>query len=183
MSIESDRGLTPDAFDVLLRALDPDRDHAGALYEDLRERITGLLRWWGSSNPTDLADRTLDRVARKLSEGTEIRPGSLGAYVRGVARMIFYESNRDRTEPLGDHDLPLPPEDHSVEKSLRCLDRCLDTLPRDERRLALHYYDSGAEARRRIAEDLRISMTALRLRTLRLRSRLEGCVKTCLEAE
>jgi DNA-directed RNA polymerase specialized sigma24 family protein len=182
MSSDSDRGLTADAFEVLLRSLDPDRDHAGTLYEELRERMEGLLRWWGSSNPADLADRTLDRVARKLAEGAQIRPGSFGAYVRSVARMIFYESHRERIEPLGDQELPLPETEESMEASLRCLDRCLDTLPKPDRRLVLRYYDSGAEERRRIAGELQISMVALRLRTLRLRGRLEGCVTACLEA-
>lgn len=183
MSSDSDRGLNADGFEVLLRALDPDRDRAGALYEELRERIAGLLRWWGSSNPDDLADRTLDRVARKLVEGTEIPPGSLGPYVRGVARMIFYESRRERLEPLADHDLPTAGTEESAETALRCLDRCLAELPKADRLLALHYYGSGAENRRRIAGNLKISMNALRLRTLRLRSRLEECVTACLERE
>lgn len=183
MSSESNRGPNPDAFEVLLRSLDPDRELAGHLYEELRERVEELLRWWGSPNSRDLADRTLDRVARKLSEGAEIRPGSMGAYVRSVARMIFYESRREHIEPLGNRDLPLSQPDESMEASLRCLDRCLDALPAEDRGLLLRYYDSGAAERLRIAADINISIVALRLRTLRLRARLEQCVTSCLEAQ
>ena len=66
---------------------------------------------------------------------------------------------------------------------MHCLDRCLGELPEADRRLALRYYGSSAEDRRRIAAALEISMNALRLRTLRLRSRLEECLTSCLERE
>src|SRR5258708_30616564 len=82
--------LSSPAFDRRLAALDPDRDRAATAYEELRRRLIGLLRWWGVPSAEDLADETLDRVARKLEGGVTIENGSIGAYVRGVARMVFY---------------------------------------------------------------------------------------------
>src|SRR6185295_1605233 len=91
--------LTGEAFELLLAALHPERGRAAAAYEQLRERTIGLLRWWGASRPEELTDETLDRVARKLAEGAPVPDGSLGAYVRGVARLVFYEAGRERVAP------------------------------------------------------------------------------------
>src|SRR5215471_13414988 len=67
--------LTAPAFEGLLGALDADRDRAAEEYERLRTRLIGLLRWWGASQPEDLADETLDRVARKIQDGVDISAG------------------------------------------------------------------------------------------------------------
>jgi DNA-directed RNA polymerase specialized sigma24 family protein len=135
-------GVSPGAFERLLTALDSDRDRAARAYEQLRERTTGLLRWWGAADAEDLADVTLDRVARKLDEGATITEGSFGAYVRGVARMIFYEAQRRPKLQSGDaaHLAPPPSSDHAL---LGCLDSCLDALNPGDRSLVLRYYGDG----------------------------------------
>jgi DNA-directed RNA polymerase specialized sigma24 family protein len=178
--------LTADTFERLLDALDPDRERAAVAYEQLRVRITGLLRWWGASTPEQLADETLDRVARKLHEGAAIPSGSLGAYVRGVARLVFYESSRERLTlaPLtGQEPSALPSDDAGG--AGECLDRCLAAWPRADRDLLLRYYGAGkaADVRKRIADELAISLTALRIRTHRLRLRAERCVAECLKSQ
>src|SRR5262249_4332325 len=138
--------LSAKAFDKFLRTLDPDRDRAAAAYESLRERITGLLEWWGATRAAELADETLDRVARKIEEGAKIVEGSLGAYVRGVARMVFYESKRDRTDQLEAAEALAEERAEDVEPALSCLDDCLSTLHHDDRKLVLRYYDGGRRA-------------------------------------
>ena len=180
----SSRELSATAFDAFLRTLDPDRDRAGEAFEALRVRVTGLLEWWGTSRATELADETLDRVARKIEEGVRIADGSLGAYVRAVARMVFYESTRDRTDQLDEPEsLVESPNDDDVEPALSCLDECLSTLQHDDRKLVLRYYDNGkrADVRQKLATEKGLSMTALRIRTCRLRQRLEQCVKGCMK--
>jgi len=173
-------GVSPGAFERLLTALNADRDRAADAYEHLRERTTGLLRWWGATDAEDLADVTLDRVARKLEEGATIAEGSFGAYVRGVARMIFYEAQRRPKLQAGDaaHLAPPPASDHEL---LGCLDSCLDALSAGDRSLVLRYYGDGkpSEVRRRLGVELGVSMTALRIRAHRLRLQLERCVSGC----
>ena len=177
--------LTAEAFERLLTLLHPDRDQAAVEYERLRDRTTGLFRWWGSPRSSELADETLDRVARKLVEGAEIRPGSVGAYVRGVARMLFYESSRQpQPEPLpGDLDLSAPITENEQSATLDCFDRCLAKLPAADRKNLLRYYDDTGErtieARRRLADELGVSTNVLRVRMHRLRERLEQCVTGC----
>ena len=179
----SSRELSATAFDAFLRTLDPDRDRAGEAFESLRHRVTGLLEWWGTSRAAELADETLDRVARKIEEGVRIAEGSLGAYVRGVARMVFYESTRDRTDQLDEPETLVESRDDDVEPALSCLDECLSTLERDDRKLVLRYYDNGkrADLRQQLATEKGMSMTALRIRTCRLRQRLEECVRPCMK--
>jgi DNA-directed RNA polymerase specialized sigma24 family protein len=174
--------LTPAAFDRLLRSLDPDPERAALAYARLRERIAGLAEWWGAREADDIADETLDRVARKLEEGVVVPDQSFGPYVRGVARLVFYEFAR-KPDELMPAQVVAPIDDESA---LTCLDHCLETLSKSERDIVLRYYDDGAggkiEGRRLLAGELGISMTALRIRTHRIREQLERCVSTCLEA-
>jgi DNA-directed RNA polymerase specialized sigma24 family protein len=173
--------LTPKALDGLLAALDPDRDRAAVAYERLRVRLIGLIRWWGASQPEELADETLDRVARKLEQGVEVGGDSLGAYVRGVARMVFYEwTRRPRPEraalEVAATAATTSGDDH---ETLAHLDRCLAELTASDRALLLRYYGEGrsADVRRRLADELGLSPTGLRVRAHRLRARIETALK------
>jgi DNA-directed RNA polymerase specialized sigma24 family protein len=174
--------LTAETFDRLLATLDPDRERAALAYERLRYRIIGLLQWWGATTADELADETLDRVARKLNEGAQIPDRSLGAYVRGVARLVFYESTRDRMPSLAGRD-PAAAETDSATEAADCLDRCLGLWNATDRDLLLRYYGAGraADVRRTVANELAISLTALRIRAHRLRVRLERCIGECMQ--
>jgi DNA-directed RNA polymerase specialized sigma24 family protein len=173
--------LSASAFNRLLAILDEDRDAAAAAYGQLRQRIVGLHRWWGAFDPEALADLTLDRAARKLQEGATVDRADFGAYLRGVARMIFLEAARQPVPVALEHE-PITDVTEADDAPLECLDQCLDKLPPDERRLVLRYYegDHAIPARQALARQMGVSATALRLRTHRLRVRLEGCVSDCL---
>jgi DNA-directed RNA polymerase specialized sigma24 family protein len=174
--------LTADTFDRLLDALDPDRERAAVKYEHLRHRLIGLLGWWGSPAAEELADVTLDRVARKLKDHTPIAAASLGAYVRGVARLVFYESTRDRRAALTGEEPAVQTASDGAEAG-ECLDRCLSRWEAADRDLLLRYYAAGkaSDLRKQIADELAITTTALRIRTHRLRARLQRCVSECLK--
>src|SRR3954452_19825347 len=86
--------LTQDALDKFLAALDPDREAAGARYLEIRRNLVRLFEWRGSSTPDEYADETINRCARKIGEGEEIR--DVPTYCIGVARMVVREMNRDR---------------------------------------------------------------------------------------
>lgn len=182
MSPNPEWALTSGAFDRLLAILDEDRDAAAVAYGQLRQRVVGLLRWWGATDPDGLADLTLDRAARKLDEGASVARGDFGAYVRGVARMVFFEAAR-QPRPVGLVGEPLVESAAAEQAPLDCLDDCLAMLDAGDRRLVLRYYDGRDHSteRRQLARDMGITPTALRLRTHRLRIRLEGCVSSCLK--
>src|SRR4051812_12025520 len=60
--------LTQSSFDELLRWLNPNRELAGETYVKIRTRLTKIFVSRGTSNPEDLADATINRVARKLPD-------------------------------------------------------------------------------------------------------------------
>jgi len=179
--------LTGTALDGLLARLDDDRERAALQYEAWRARLQRLLGWWGANHPLELADRTLDRVAFKLEEGAVVPAASLPAYVRSVARLVFYESLRDaeREESARRDEQRTLDTDDDPEEALAALDGCLDSLAAGDRDLILSYYQAGRgsniAARRGLAARLGLSPTALRIRAHRLRERLETCVGASLE--
>ena len=186
--------LSGEGLDRLLALLDPDRDQAGLKYEALRRKLLRFFEWRDCRPAEELADETLDRVSRKLSEGVELRLGNPTAYVYGVARNIAREAlkrsaRRPQVLPLGDEaqealdPASVDPVAEELESALRCLDRCLEALPIEMRRLVLLYH--GRQGRgapiERLLEALGIPPRTLWLRMHRLRKRLERCVGECLE--
>ena len=179
--MESSWTLSTAAFEGLLSFLADDRDQAAVAYGELRHRIVSLHRWWGAADPDSLADLTLDRAARKLQEGASVERGDFGAYVRGIARMVFFEAAR-QPAPLALERDPIAETETTNEAELRALDACLGALTPDDRRLVLRYYDGASKiaARQQLARELGLTPAALRLRTHRIRARLEDCVSSRL---
>jgi DNA-directed RNA polymerase specialized sigma24 family protein len=176
----------PEAFDALLDALATEPDGAARAYERLRERLVALLRVYVPAEADALADVVLDRLARRIAEGVAI--DDLRAYALGIARLVVKEARaRDRrrheaeadptfaaTEPDDDRD--------ALDAAVAALRACLAQLDAASRTLILAYYgdDGGGvriRARQRLAAQLGSTLNALRNRALRLRSRLEDCLK------
>ena len=68
-----------------LAGFQPDREAAGARYEQLRRRLLAIFSYRHCPHPEELADETLDRVARKLRElGGEFIGSDPARYVFGV---------------------------------------------------------------------------------------------------
>ena len=86
-----ERELTPEAFTKLLAKLAADPETAGGEYEELRRRLIKFFEWRGAFFSEDLADETLNRLARKIDEGEEIEK-NVFALSLGVARFVFLET-------------------------------------------------------------------------------------------
>jgi DNA-directed RNA polymerase specialized sigma24 family protein len=178
--------LGQEAFDGLLASLDSDRGRAGERYELLRQKLVKFFEWQGAYDAEELADETLNRVARRIEEGESIQ--NVAAYASGVARMVWREAAKRpfQSEEIDDRTpAPAPePDDADEVARFECLDRCLAALPADQRELVLDYFadEKGAKIdnRRQMAARLGIEMNALRIRVHRIRARLELCVKECV---
>ena len=176
--------LTQNAFDELLHTLDSDRDRAGNIYQKTRDNLIRFFEWRGCPFPEDHADETINRVAKRVSEGEEVR--ELTKYFFGVARLLFLEIQKERTRAL--HAFAnLPQADdclNSNETRLDCLKQCLKSISADQRDLIIAYYQGEKSHkihnRQRLSERLRIPINTLRMRALRLRDQLEACVEACL---
>lgn len=161
----------------------------GPAYETLRRRLIRFFRVYAPAEADELADVTLDRLARKIHEGTEVV--NVPLYALGIARMVLHETRaRGARRRNAEADPTLIPDDADgpaaaeIEAALAALSACLDTAGAEARALILPYYGAdGAEriaTRQRLAAARGISLNALRNRALRLRDALEECVRARL---
>ena len=180
--------LTQAAFDRLLDSLGPDRDAAAGRYLEIRRNLVRLFEWRGCATPDEYADETLNRCARKVGDGDEIR--DLATYSIGVARMLLREMSRDRSRearPLDEapepRTLPAEAPDESA-AHIECLRRCLAELSPANRDLILNYYqgEKGEKIKNRksLTEMFGIPANTLRMRALRVRERLQLCAANCI---
>lgn len=176
--------LTQESFDQLLGWLDSDREVSGRKYEEIRTRLIKLFGCRGCANSEDLADESINRVARKLPQIIDTYEGNPALYFYGVANHIHQESLR-RHQVLAPE--PPPPEDEDSEKEFECLSQCLQELSADNRELVLKYYQQERKAkidhRKDMAMRLGIAVNALRIRAYRIRVVLQECVQNCLNQQ
>lgn len=179
--------LTQEAFDRLLIALGGDRDSGSEKYLEIRTNLTRFFEWRGCSFPEDHADETFNRIAKKIESGEEIL--NPAGYAMGVARLLVLEIMKSRqreqsalNEIGAASDAYAEPDDG--EHRLDCLRNCLQTLSPDNRELILQYYQGEKgekiQNRKKLLERLGIPVNTLRMRALRLRERLQGCVEECV---
>jgi DNA-directed RNA polymerase specialized sigma24 family protein len=173
--------LSRDNLDGLLYWLDPDREQAGTVYEKIRWRLIAILASRGCSIPEELADETIDRVARRVADIQSGYTGDKAIYFLGVMNNVHHEYLR--RPPLPRLVQPSPDSD-AKETVHSCLDSCLDKLAPHSRQLIERYYAENKRAkidlRKLIARELGISPTTLRLRALRIREKLQKCIDGCV---
>lgn len=176
--------ITKDSFDALLEWLDPDRDQAARRFEQIRG---GLVRMFVSKGVMDAefyADQTVDRVIKRLPDIRDTYTDKPVKYFHGVARNIVHEAARRREIPTD----VLPeclPRGGVVETELaRCLHQCLKSLPKNKHDLIhdYHIYDGHEkiDSHREMADELSITIGALRTRAHHVRAALEACVRKCM---
>jgi RNA polymerase sigma factor (sigma-70 family) len=182
--------LTKEAFDRLLITLDPDYEAASEKYILLRRNLVRYFEGRGCPFAEDHADEAINRLAKKLDEGEEVR--DINGYLYGIARLLLLEIYKEREkEEKALKELPSlrlvvsnPAEAEETESRLECLNHCLDTLPAGGRQLITDYYQgdqqSRIENRKRLGEALGIPNQALRSRAVRIREKLEACLSACL---
>lgn len=175
--------LSQEDFDRLLAWLDQDRERAGLAYEEIRRRLTTIFAARGCSAPEDLADETLDRVARRVADIAETYSGEKAKYFFGVATNVHHEYLKRPAPP--EPELIDEPDDK--ERIHACLERCLERLSGDARGMILRYYSQEKHAKialhKSMAEEFGVSINTLRLRILRMKEKLQPCLERCLAKE
>src|SRR5262245_42528417 len=189
---KSDWILTQNAFRKLLQWFDSDENSEGANYLEIRRRLVSYFDRKGCSSPEELADETLNRVARRLEEEGSITTDAPARYCYIVARFVLLEWLRvkKKHESLDEQQAMLIAEsDHhkqDVEKRSEHLERCMRNLTDEERTLIVGYYQGEQrikiDNRRKIAEKLGVSMNALSIRACRIRDKLESCMSRLINA-
>jgi DNA-directed RNA polymerase specialized sigma24 family protein len=178
--------LTRDSLDSLLSCLDQDRERAAEKYETLRRGLVRFFEWRGCVLADQHADETIDRAARKMAQGEQIR--NPHSYLAAVARFVYLEVAKEQ-EKINTALRQIPqnsatPEPQPEDARLDCVRACLQSLPAESSQLLMDYYQGKTRAkidsRRRMAENSGISPHALRMRLHRIRLKLEECAMDCI---
>lgn len=192
--------FTEFGFGRLLEWLDDGVDSHGERYLEMRTRLVQYFDRRNRPGADELADETLNRVAKTLAEHGRIATRPPARYCYVVARFVLLEDfRRSRKQiPLAEPRRfetvraarARSPESEArlvvKEERLNCLDRCLQQLRPEQRELAIEYFrDAGRsriERRRQLATRLAITMNALGIRACRVRESLMKCVESCRRA-
>lgn len=182
--------LTQEDFERLLAWLDEDRERAGAAYEKIRWRLVTVFAARSCPVPEELADETIDRVARRVGDIEATYVGDKIFYFFGVANNVHHEylkrpAASGAVPAAGAGDDPAGDRDSADrEQAHHCLEHCIDQLPGDAGQLIRRYYaaDKGAkiDLRKQLADGLGVSVNTLRARALRIREKLQACIEKCL---
>ena len=179
--------LTQSNFDCLLDWLDSNRAKAGEKYEMIRNGLIDVFNYKGCLDPDELADETIDIVARKVKEIRDTYVGDPSRYFYGVGKNVYLDYLKRRRPAELSALLVAPQPDNDLEEQYECLDQCMAQLTVGNRTLVLQYYRERKQAkidsRRAILEKLNLKPSALRVRVFRIRATLEKCVRHCLEVQ
>jgi DNA-directed RNA polymerase specialized sigma24 family protein len=192
---KKDWELTQSAFHRLLNWFDEGTDSGGQKYLEMRYRLTKYFDRKNCMSPDDLADETLNRVARRLMEEGAITDTTPAKYCYTLAKYVFLEHLREQGREnmrmgqlvASGKSIDSPAvlaDEREKEKRLDCLERCTQKLDPAMRELIFQYYSGEQRAkienRRSLASRLGISMNALSIRACRIREKLESCVRECM---
>jgi DNA-directed RNA polymerase specialized sigma24 family protein len=186
-TVKRDWVLNEGALNKLLESMDADPQRAGEQYEHLRRSLIKYFDWRGSQQSEIDADKTIDRLARKLFEGEAFE--DLYCYALGVARLVALESFRaqEKSQKIVEELSLLTNDVEQVEKPAKrndCFDACLENLPANNRELIVQYYqgDKGTKIdnRQRLAHQFGMPVGRLRIQAHRIREKLEACIQGCL---
>lgn len=178
--------LTPEEFKNFLDWLNPERERGGEAYEQLRSSLSIYFARRHCNYADELVDETINRVIRKIGEPIENKMG----FCYGVARNVYLESLRKERLHVDIDEVSVaapPPPEAEADFSHECLDKCLETLPPDNREVLLKYFSESRtekiEMRQRISTSLRKTQTALRMQIVRMKKKLTTCVKQCMSED
>ena len=160
----------------------------GTGYQLVRMKLIKYFEWQKCVAAEELADETIDRVARRVNEGQQIE--NLMGYFYGVARLVLKEYERAQLKlERAVATLPTSTEDVHDDKEatrprLECQKKCLKELSETDRILIVGYCQPDGRPktvrRQEQATKLGIKRENLRLRAFRVREKLDNCVADCL---
>jgi DNA-directed RNA polymerase specialized sigma24 family protein len=202
--------MTKDEFEALLEASDPDRQRAGERYEQMHRHLVTLFRNRGVTSAEEAADETINRVAKRLHEGVEIKT-KIESYVRGVAKKVASEILEDQTKEVGLNNVEelhltctdlagkkvelgnrnVNPVNYEDEQEIRlqrlekCVQKSLLRLELEECSLITKYYlgekKEKIENKIRLAAGLKCKLGTLKVRAFHIRQKVRRLMEECMK--
>ncbi len=197
--LKKDWIVTPEAFDKLLRWLDPDRETAGEKYEKIRQKLTKLFKWRNCQPEEEYADITINRVTRRIFESAAVEVNDPYLYFHGTALNVIREfwrkqqkHKREDLETLDQSEFAAESPEQEMEQEFEqeqqanrfaCMQGCLRELAPDTHRFIVEYHhgENKKDVRKEMAEKLNVPLNVLRIRACRVREGLQKCVGKCLK--
>ncbi len=159
----------------------------------MRRRLVSYFERRDRPDPDALADETFNRIGRTLEEEGVIQTRPPAKYCYVIARFVLLENFRHEKKHVHLQELKVVDPSSSArgfgldeaavvrERRLDCLDRCLQELKPEQRKLVVDYYRDvrreKIDRRRAMAGRLGISMNALGIRVCRIRDALLACIE------
>ena len=171
-----------DSLRALLGALGSDVETAAHEYARVHRRLVALFARRGLPHAEELADETVDRVARHLCRGLALRSGEPYGYFAGVAGYVYRESLRASRRivhagHVEEWELDRPLIDHG-DPRLDQLTASLARLCDRDRELIVDYYAPNpadrVSARGSLAAAHGLTPNALRIRVHRIVAQLRS---------
>jgi len=181
--MKKERDPTPEEFQKFLLWLDSDRDAAGRRLNVIQTRLIQIFVSRGCIDAESLADEVSNRVAVRIDSCVTKYSDPLRCCL-GFLDNVHFEYLRDQRKMLNAKEPPKPRPSDELEKEDQCLKRCLGDLETPEHDLFVRYFEgekrARIDARRKLAEELKLTANALRIQAHRVRKRLRGCMEECL---
>jgi len=169
-------------FDSFLAWLDPDRNRAADKFETIRGKLLVFFLSRGCWSPEESTDETLNRVAKAIHAGEQVRTPLPYLFVHGFALNVLKECFRKQKELETDPDYISgiqQPERSKRQQMFRVLEICLRALPVRERQIFVQYHLANASVRvarrKNLAKKFSLSEKTLRITVFRIRQKLKGC--------
>ncbi len=153
-------------------------------YRRLRRKVVKFFDWKRCREASELADETLVRVLQAIDREANIR--NFNTFVYGIAGHLLVDwiKGQVKSEELRcgletGFDLDWLPQDSSDEAL--CLERCLRTLPPENR----EFIEACFVDKRRAAltRELNLSKNAMRMRIYHSKQRLRACMDVCVKTQ
>src|SRR5712691_8613621 len=138
--------ISTDSFNELLGWLNPDRDLAARMYEEIRRDLIKVFGWNKCVDPEGMADETFDRAAKKAHELKDSFEGNRKLFFYGVANNLIKEYRKTVRSYTSLDEVEIaegPPtkvEEETAEAREECLRTCLLDLTIEKRDLLIAYY-------------------------------------------
>lgn len=165
-----------DHFDLLLLRLEPALADPPARYKRLRLKLIKYFQWKRCNDAEMLADETISRIIMKISEGQILQGDKLYSYVYAIAANLYKEYVRE--EQKKSTLLANIPQFRDPVEFDDCRHLCLRKLSSDKLKLIQEYY-LNEKSPQQLAEELNVTLNALRLQIHRIKKELRACYKDC----
>jgi DNA-directed RNA polymerase specialized sigma24 family protein len=169
-----------EAFNKLLRRLEPRYDSTYGQYVNFRHKLVKFFAWRRCEDPESLADETIGRLVKNLNAGQEIHSENAYSYIYAIAVNLFKEFLREKKKDQQMVENWQPPRPPVAEAVRDCRSLCLQSLSKEKMELLEKYY-LDEESRDDLALIHGGSINALRLQVHRIKNELRICYQKCLK--